>query len=312
MSSYPHFGGGARRSRFGFPAGQQPLPSQPDSTPQLPPYDFQTGQPVASPTPTWEDQTLQRAVTRFFGTPGVGGAEKGAAPVGPARGSAAEAQGEYNLWERKGDSMRDTNGRWRSISAEALTNMGQMAQAVVSTGRPVDAYGLAAIGGAGLGGGAAGAINPRLDEQRRRAQRMTELRRTVQERLVFEQAERQQSLRAAQEHWYRTGRPAQQASLDRSRQRNDVRADLRLHPHPFDSSNPADVELLERAAATGVTVDAERWGRDRTSHLRPVRMLDETGTRYVQGVLDLRTGEVSSVENGGQPVGVGYAQPCQF
>ncbi len=73
--------------------------------------------------------------------------------------------------------------------------MGRNAQAATEgalrTGRPVDSYGMAAVLGGGLGGAAAGAANPAVDEQMKREYRLRELEDHITNQLQVERASAQ-------------------------------------------------------------------------------------------------------------------------
>jgi hypothetical protein len=81
---------------------------------------------------------------------------------------------------------KDTNGRFKSILLGMLSGVGEQARAVLSTGRPVDAYGLASVAGGGLGRGVAGGIHPQMDEEAKRAARMQHLGGLIQQQLAVE------------------------------------------------------------------------------------------------------------------------------
>src|SRR5207248_745259 len=82
------------------------------------------------------------------------------------------------------------HGRFRAALENAFMAASHQAQAVTDaslrTGRPVDAYGLAGVAGAGAGGGFAGAVNPAVPEAAMREMRMRELQGLIGQHLQFE------------------------------------------------------------------------------------------------------------------------------
>lgn len=87
----------------------------------------------------------------------------------------------------------DRNGRWRSALSNMFYEASRQAQAVTDaslrTGRPVDAYGLAGVAGAGAGGFAGGAISPNVDEATKRGIRMRALAEDIGTQLSMERAQ---------------------------------------------------------------------------------------------------------------------------
>lgn len=90
--------------------------------------------------------------------------------------------------------------RWREIIENMLYEGSQAARRVseasVRSGRPVDEYGLASVAGGFGGGGAAAAINPAVNAERKRVARMNDLAGLIEQQL---KVEKQQAARMQQE-----------------------------------------------------------------------------------------------------------------
>lgn len=79
----------------------------------------------------------------------------------------------------------DHNGRFKSVLLNMLHQAGRNADQALAHGA-VDEYGLASIAGGAAGGGVAGAINPALDEQAKRQQRIEQLGKGIERQVKVE------------------------------------------------------------------------------------------------------------------------------
>jgi hypothetical protein len=175
--------------------------------------------------------------------------------------------------------VENRNGRfsWRELAANIMYAMGRAGQSGADWKTAI---------AAGLGGGLGGIVNPKAYEQRQRAtetmlvSRRLGATRAEREAELNERAKRAQIGQAESLiNYNRTVRPALAADAARRRDQQAVRADLRLHPHPFDTDNPRDVEFLRRAADAGVHVPSD-YGRDERAP-RIINLLDADGVTMV-------------------------------
>lgn len=102
-------------------------------------------------------------------------------------GSLKAKQDEYSTLAN--NPVHDTNGRFKSALWNFVREMSQQAQRVSASGRPVDEYGLASVVGAGIGGAAAGGINPRIDDENKRRMRMASLEEEIGRQLEIERSQ---------------------------------------------------------------------------------------------------------------------------
>lgn len=219
---------------------------------------------------------------------------------------------------------KDKNGSLKSIILNALHEMGGQARAVsegaARSGRPVDAYGMASIVGAGGGGAAAGGINPALDEQRKRHARMDDLGKYIQTTRAQEKAAREAELQRAQIEQTRANarwldaRPVIEGDKAKAKQRREEQAavfsNLRLFKgQQLNPANPRHAALLSRAADAGVNVDPDSWN-SATSNVAYFDALDpDDPTKKTRMSINKATGEVSTVMHEGADVQTGYVKP---
>jgi len=175
--------------------------------------------------------------------------------------SVANARTDY---ERATDNLRNlyqpvenTNGRFAGGGSSALQLAGQAARS--------GSLGQAA--GAGIVGLLAGLFDKKTDErlarpgQIQQAQAQVGVESAIKDRdLKRRETETDIDYKRAQAEYYRNVKPQQASATERRRTRQDVRADLKLHPHPFDLNDPADLEFLNRAESAGVFIDTDEWG----------------------------------------------------
>jgi hypothetical protein len=133
-----------------------------------------------------------------------------------SRGRTATPREEYDQLSQQ-PSSKDKNGRVKSAILNALFQMSQQASRVASSGRPVDAYGLASVAGSGIGGAAAGAFEPSLDEQQKRRMRMADLEQQISSQLRIEQEQAQTAKLNAETEYTRDVRPEVEAAKARAR-----------------------------------------------------------------------------------------------
>jgi hypothetical protein len=111
----------------------------------------------------------------------------------------------------------DRNGRVKSAILTALYQMGEGANRVLSSGRPVDEYGLASVAGRGIGGGVAGAFNPALDEDTKRRARMDDLEQQIATQLKIERAQAEAAKTTAEGEYIRDVKPEVEAAKLRAK-----------------------------------------------------------------------------------------------
>jgi hypothetical protein len=111
----------------------------------------------------------------------------------------------------------DRNGRVKSAILNALYNMGEQANIALASGRPIDEYAIASIAGRGIGSGAAGAINPALDEDNKRRMRMDDLEQQIANQLKIERQQAEIAKTNADADYTRDVRPEVEAAKARAR-----------------------------------------------------------------------------------------------
>jgi hypothetical protein len=105
---------------------------------------------------------------------------------------------------------------------------------------------------------------------------------------------------------------SKQAAADAKAQKDAqaaVRADLKLHPHPFDPNDADDAAFLQRAHAAGVYVDAAQWGRGGKNDRQITYVDPDAPTQTRTGRYNTFTGEVEPLTLAGAPVQHGYVAP---
>jgi hypothetical protein len=109
---------------------------------------------------------------------------------------------------------KDRNGRLVSSLLGLLNGAGEGARDVLSSGRPVDEYGLANIAGRAFGSGARAAVDPTLDERGKSKRRMLELQQQIGEAITVEKTQAENAQRQANAA-YTAARPGIEADKAR-------------------------------------------------------------------------------------------------
>jgi hypothetical protein len=173
------------------------------------------------------------------------------------------------------------HGRVRSFFEGLAANVGRQAQAVsegaARSGRPVDAYGLASIAGAGAGGGMAAGVLPREWANQQRELKMRHMTEQIGAQLKIEREAAQTEQVRAQTGWL-TARPgieeAKSKATAAKQEQSAVLSNLRLLKGTrLDPSNPEHASLLRRAAAAGISIDANSFN-DASSNLVSMELVD--------------------------------------
>ncbi len=314
-----------------------PVAARPRTVNTLPPADTFADLPV---------DTIPGDVTAMPPTPqafmrGPGGAtmmESRARGVTPRFSDDPLTSLPARIQYEQANPAADTNGRGRSFLSMLLralpASMGQSQQLSAQRGT---AYGpgdfFAGLAG-GLGAGAAGAINPALDERARQQELVKRLQgqygQAVQHRRVTSDMQERQlgneyrraqiadvvdrPVRARASMASRqAGVVARESRLSRATKLREVQAILKLHPHPFDPNNPDDAAILAKANEAGIVFDAEAWGRD-TKNPYLVDVIDpddESGTRRTKLSYNRQSGTWEKLEVGGRGLTSGYVQPVR-
>lgn len=232
---------------------------------------------------------------------------------------------QLEQWQQERDHLattpaKDRNGRFKSMLINALVQMGQNAQAATEgalrTGRPVDAYGLAAVMGGAGGGLAAGALNPALDEERRRQYKLNQVESLIKTRLSEQRAQAGDDYRRAQTGWLQA-RPVSEGKKADAATRTKLQAAIQREisnrlkePRPFDPSDAYDADLAERAEAADVRFSPGMFGDFKNpAQLEVIDPSDPSGTRKTRLVYDRETGAWRPLTVGGQGVTSDYTQP---
>jgi hypothetical protein len=218
------------------------------------------------------------------------------------------------------------NSRWKSMLINAAQHMSENAQQVsqgaAQSGRPVDMYGIANILG-GAGGGAVGAaINPAVDEERKRHARMSVVTQQIGQQVQLQKIRDEHDQRAAQTRVANSNADYNEAIKPRvalgDMNRKDAQASsqaLRQHQQSIiqnlgqlkgqqlDPSNPMHAAFLDRVQQAGLFVDPEAWN-NAASNVVPIEVVDpENPTQKRKQFFNKATGELTDAAQSG------YVQP---
>jgi hypothetical protein len=249
-------------------------------------------QPATSPSATAVKELLQPAGA------GVTGLERKQTP-----------QEEYNQLAAA-PHPKDRNGRLKSAILNAFLQMGDQANSVIASGRPVDEYGLASVFGKGLGGAARGAFDPSIDEQNKRLAKMDGLARWIQQTHNIEQMQAETAKTQAEADNLQTkpqrdadAAAAKAKTADVKAKRAAVLANLRLFKdQKLDPSNPTHARLLEKAADAGIEIDPVSWNNAR-SNVAYLNTVDpDDPSKMVRMSVNKATGETSVILHDGESV----------
>jgi hypothetical protein len=107
------------------------------------------------------------------------------------RSRVQQLQEQYDSEQESYQHPKDRNGRFVSSLLALLDGAGEGARDVLSSGRPVDTYGIANIAGRAIGAGARGGVQPQLDERQKSKNRMLDLKQQIGEAVAIQRAQAQ-------------------------------------------------------------------------------------------------------------------------
>lgn len=167
---------------------------------------------------------------------------------------------------------KDTNGWLKSMLINAVVQMGRNANAALASGRPIDEYGFARVLGGGIGGAAAGAISPYLDEEYRQQGRM----RRMQEHIKFgihvnkaaadlAESKSQTAYRDEQTNYLKTGKVQERQERKLASEQLMVLAQLRGMKGAKIMPETHAALLNRYEAAFGDRFDLEAWNNQKSN-----------------------------------------------